>query len=196
MSAFLQCDTALFELLNGQWTCRFLDVVMPVLTDFDHWRVPVILLVLVGLTRGGGNTRVKLLFAVLAVAATDQLSSTVAKSLFARARPFDVLVGVRQLVDAHGYSFPSSHAANTFAAGTFLALRFPRWRPVLVIPVLVAYSRVYVGVHYPSDVLGGAALGAGIGWFFTLLERLARLRIERFFVRRRRRREEPQSGED
>ena len=91
----------------------------------------------------------------------------------------------------HGHSFPSSHAANTFAAGTFLALRFPRWRPVLAIPVLVAYSRVYVGVHYPSDVFGGAALGAGVGWFFTLLERVARLRVEQFFVRRRRRREEP-----
>ena len=196
MSTILQWDTALFELLNTQWTCRLLDVVMPFLTDFDHWRVPVILLVLVGLTRGGGDTRVGLLFAVLAVAATDQLSSSVAKSIFARARPFDVLQNVRQLVDAHGYSFPSSHAANTFAAGTFLSLRFPRWRPVLVIPVLVAYSRVYVGVHYPSDVLGGAILGAGMGWFFTLLERVARLRIERFFVRRRRRRENQDAPED
>lgn len=186
MSGLLATDTALFELLNGQWTCRLLDVVMPALTDFDTWRVPVILLVLVGVARGRGDTRVGLLFAVLAVAATDQLSSSVAKSLFARARPFDVLPQVRQLVDAHGYSFPSSHAANTFAAGTFLALRFPRWRPVLVIPALVAYSRVYVGVHYPADVLGGALLGAGMGWFFTLLERVARLRVERFFVRRRR----------
>ncbi len=196
MSTILQWDSALFELLNAQWTCRLLDIVMPFLTDFDHWRVPVILLVLVSLTRGGGDTRVGLLFAVLAVAATDQLSSTVAKSLFARARPFDVLAGVRQLVDAHGYSFPSSHAANTFAAGTFLALRFPRWRPVLVIPVLVSYSRIYVGVHYPSDVLGGAVLGAGMGWFFTLFERVARLRIEQFFVRRRRRREKSEAPED
>jgi membrane-associated phospholipid phosphatase len=60
---------------------------------------------------------------------------------------------------------------------------------VLVIPALVAYSRVYVGVHYPADVLGGALLGAGVGWFFTLLEQVARLRVERFFVRRRRRKE-------
>jgi undecaprenyl-diphosphatase len=183
MSAFLDLDVRLFVLLNMEWTSPLLDVVMPYLTDFDHWRIPVILVLLAFLAKGGTETRMGILFAVLAVVAADQLSSSGIKPLFERARPFDVIEGARKLSGAHGYAFPSSHAANTFAAGIFLALRFRHWWPILGIPVLVSYSRVYVGVHYPSDVAAGALLGAAVGAFFVLIDRATRLRLERFLNR-------------
>jgi undecaprenyl-diphosphatase len=62
-------------------------------------------------------------------------------------------------------SFPSGHAATSFAGATMLALLVPRLAPALyLLAVAVAFSRVYVGVHYPLDVVAGAALGAAIGW--------------------------------
>lgn len=62
-------------------------------------------------------------------------------------------------------SFPSGHAATSFAGATMLALLVPRLAPALyVLAIGIAFSRVYVGVHYPLDVLAGAVLGAAIGW--------------------------------
>lgn len=188
VTTLLALDRQLFLLVNREWTHPVLDAVMKTVTDFDLWRVPLILVLLVVLARGRTDTRLAILFAVLAVAVTDQLVASGVKPIFHRARPFDVLEDVRKLVGAHDWSFPSAHAANTFAAGVFLALRFRRLAPILVLPALVAYSRVYVGVHWPSDVVAGAALGAGVGASFFLIERAARVRIRR---RRARGRTEP-----
>ena len=185
MEWIVDWDVRLFVLLNQTWVSPAMDWAMPILTDFDHWRIPVIVLILLFMARGNTATRIGLLFAVLAVVAADQISSSGIKPLFERDRPFKVMEDVRKLVGAHGYSFPSSHAANTFAAGDFLALRFRRWWPILLLPVLVGYSRVYVGVHYPLDVAGGALLGGAIAALFVLIDRASRIRLERFRMRRR-----------
>ncbi len=179
MTALLALDRRLFDLINGAWTHPVLDAVMVTVTDFDPWRVPLILLLLALLAKGRTETRVAVLLAILAVACADQVSSALMKSLVHRERPFHEVEGVRKLVGAYGWSFPSSHAANSFAAGTFLALRFRRFRPILALSALVAYSRVYVGVHWPSDVLAGAALGAAIGAAFHALDRTLRTRAAR-----------------
>jgi undecaprenyl-diphosphatase len=174
--ALLHFDERLFVLLNQVWTAPFLDKWMPILTDFDHWRIPVIGAVLIALVKGSRDVRIAMLLAVVAVASADQIAVNVIKPRFERIRPSEALAGTRQLVDAHDSSFPSAHAANTFAAGTFLAVRFPRMIPILVIPAVVSYSRVYVGVHYPLDVLAGGALGATIGGVLAALERALRSR--------------------
>ncbi len=179
MTALLALDRRLFDLVNGVWTHPVLDAVMVAVTDFDPWRVPLILLLLVVLAKGRTETRLAVLFAILAVACADQIVASALKQLFPRERPFHVVEDVRKLVGAHGLSFPSAHAANSFAAGTFLALRFRRFRPILALSALIAYSRVYVGVHWPTDAAAGAALGAAIGAGFFALDRAARLRVAR-----------------
>jgi undecaprenyl-diphosphatase len=101
-----------------------------------------------------------LLLTLIAVAVADWTSIAL-KALFDRPRPPLRYPEPKTLVPLpHDASFPSGHAATSFAAATMLSFAFPRWTPAfLVLAAAVAFSRVYVGVHYPLDVIGGAALG-------------------------------------
>jgi len=91
-----------------------------------------------------------------------ELVADVLKAVIPRARPH-----VHALVPRpHSHSFPSGHATTSFACATVLALLIPRLAlPLFVLAAAIAWSRVYVGVHFPLDVLAGAGLGLGIGAF-------------------------------
>ena len=100
-----------------------------------------------------------------AVVATSGTVSAL-KALVGRVRPCDALGWCTPILVASpgGGSFPSGHAAGSFAFAAFVTMRSPRWAPLaLAYAALVAWSRCVLGVHYPSDVVGGAFLGAAIG---------------------------------
>jgi undecaprenyl-diphosphatase len=103
---------------------------------------------------------------VVTVFLTDQVSAHIMKSLFDRVRPCNALTGVLTPDDKpSSFSFPSSHATNMGGSMTFLALAYPPWAWFCVLfAFLVGLSRIYLGVHYPSDVLGGWVLGVFLGW--------------------------------
>jgi undecaprenyl-diphosphatase len=111
---------------------------------------------------------------VLAVAIADWSTMGI-KALVDRERPSAHFAQPKTLVPApHDPSFPSGHAATSFAAATVLAFAFPRLAPALfVLAAAVAFSRVYVGVHYPLDVIGGAVVGVVLA---IALRRLVRVR--------------------
>ncbi|MBM3318975.1 MAG: phosphatase PAP2 family protein, partial [Candidatus Eisenbacteria bacterium] len=142
--------------LRGPW----LDAFFTTLTNGRLFVGPLLALALLILWRGGAAGRWWVLAMAVAILLTDQLSSAVVKPLVGRTRPCFAVAEVEALVrQARSASFPSSHAANSFGVATLLWLGFPRWRwAALALASLVSFSRIYVGVHYPSDVLAGAAL--------------------------------------
>ena len=100
----------------------------------------------------------------LAVWSADLLALGL-KAAVGRPRPPDAVPGLDALMAAGGSSFPSGHAATSFAGLVVLGAAVPRLLPLIVpLALAVAFSRVYVGVHYPTDVLAGAVLGAVVGW--------------------------------
>ncbi len=114
---------------------------------------------------GGIRGRLFLLALVLALLVTDPLLVNNLKKLVDRERPFLVLENVRCLAGKGGSgSFPSAHAANWFAAAAVALIYYRRsWRFMVPLASVVAVSRVYNGVHFPSDILAGALIGAGSG---------------------------------
>jgi undecaprenyl-diphosphatase len=98
------------------------------------------------------------------------------KGWIGRPRPFEVLTGLNLLLKADGSSFPSGHTAMAFMAQTLLSYSFKKWRIALIIfALLVGFSRIYAGVHYPLDVLGGIVVGIGVGYALLAIARLSKI---------------------
>jgi undecaprenyl-diphosphatase len=138
----------------------------------------VIVAVAIGLRRRSGLLGTVTLALVVAVAsfAADAASFGV-KDLFQRARPFETHPQIHPLYVVHSSSFPAGHAATAFAGATVLAYVVPRLAWLLyLIAAAIGFSRVYVGVHYPTDVVGGAVIGVLVGGAVMLALRAARNR--------------------
>ena len=89
------------------------------------------------------------------------------KRIIQRERPFDKYAFIEKRDDGGGYSFPSGHTASAFYTATSLSIAYPKW--YVIVPTYlwassVAWARMYQGVHYPTDVLAGAVVGAGSAW--------------------------------
>ncbi len=163
----LELDAAVFRLLNGTLHHPLLDAIFPFVTTQENWYPVLGGLFFAMIIWGGRRGRMAAAMLVVAIALADQLSCTVLKPLVGRVRPCNALPAeeVRLLVrGSKALAFPSAHAANSFAMATVATWRFRRLAPLFfLIAAAVAYSRVYVGVHYPLDVIGGAILGVAVG---------------------------------
>ena len=152
-------DAQLFEALRG-WHAPWLDLVMSVVTISGIMGGIWQLLALIGMTRARWRAAAwrTLLTVWLALAIVDG----VAKPLFNRTRPGVSPASTRTLAPASDTSsFPSGHATSAVAGAIAVSRMWPAGRAAWwTLAVLIAYSRVYIGHHYPSDVVGGAILGA------------------------------------
>jgi undecaprenyl-diphosphatase len=163
-------DTWGFLLINRVLQHPVLDVLMPILNAKPYYLLPAAATILTLALRGGRRMRILLIVCAAAVALSDQGANLI-KDAVQRTRPCHVIPEVHLLAGcAHSPAFPSNHASNMFMVATMAWLEFRRWRWILpALAAMLAYSRVYVGVHYPSDVMGGALLGAAIGWACTTM---------------------------
>lgn len=164
-------DSTAFRLVNDGMANPVFDLLLPFLTEVRNFYVPYAILFIFLIWKGGRRGVQCALLLAIAVAIADPLSSRVIKEEVLRLRPCHVLDAVRLLVPCGaGKSFPSSHAVNNFAAAIIIGYFFPKSLPyALAFAAVIAFSRVYVGVHYPGDVLGGAMIGAGVAGIVLLI---------------------------
>ncbi len=164
-------DTQLFLFLNGIHS-PFWDNVMWWISGKKEW-IPLYLILLAALIyRFKRKTLVILIFVALAITLSDQLAVRLFKDVFHRLRPChnpDIQSMVHILRNHCGglYGFISNHAANTFCLAAYLTHifrnRYFSWF-MYVWAAIVSYSRIYLGVHYPGDIIGGALFGILVGW--------------------------------
>jgi undecaprenyl-diphosphatase len=108
---------------------------------------------------------------VIVVLAIEIVTVMLWKELVARPRPYEAIANVHFLYTQLDFSFPSGHAAGAFALATVLGARVKKLLlPLAALASAVAFGRVYIGVHYPLDVLAGAVLGITIGYFVSRLD--------------------------
>jgi undecaprenyl-diphosphatase len=172
----LKADHWLFNRINQQWTNNFFDEILPFLRQAEFW-LPFYLFLLVFATL---NFRTKGWWWALTLIMTgvigDLVSSHLIKEMVFRFRPCrDPLLAdqVRTLVlyCPQSSSFVSSHACNHFAASVFIFMTLkhisPWWGVIFLWAFSISYAQVYVGVHFPLDVICGGLVGGGIGYLMA-----------------------------
>lgn len=169
MVDILQYDRQLFELINTHWSNDFFDILLPLFREKLVWAPFYVFLLAYALVNLGTKRWYFILFLFGTVALSDLTSSELIKKSIQRHRPCQEIANFDQInVRVHcgsGFSFTSSHAANHFAIALFLVFtvfRQTKWVkfPLVLWAFTISYAQVYVGVHYPLDILGGTIVGA------------------------------------
>ncbi|MCX6152094.1 MAG: phosphatase PAP2 family protein [Ignavibacteriales bacterium] len=168
---FYSIDVTIFYFINQTLANPFFDKFFVFITEVKNWYIAFVILWLICFFKGGRLGKVAAIGSIFLVIVSDQFSSFFVKNLVERIRPCNILPGVRDLTGcSSSFSFPSSHAVNNFAAAVFFYKFFPTLKWILfIVATLIAFSRVYVGRHYPSDIVGGAIIGAAIGYVMAFL---------------------------
>ncbi len=178
-TGILEWDRSLFIKLNSEWTNPFFDAVLPWLRNASTWAPLYLFLFFFVVMNFKSKAVWWILLFVVTIALTDMTGTYVFKHTIERFRPCrdpEMIPYVRLLLKqcGGGYSFVSNHAANHFGMATFFYISFrkiiPRWAWIgFILAALVCYAQVYVGLHYPLDVLGGAVLGLLLGGLTGLI---------------------------
>ena len=174
MEAFLQVEEDILMFFQECVRNPVLDVIMKAVTFLGDkgwfWiLLSVVLLAIPASRRTGLSCCVSCIFDVLLV-------NVLIKNIVARVRPYEIFEELTYIVKMpDDYSFPSGHSAISFAVAVVLFIRMPKkvGIPALVLASLIAVSRLYVGVHYPSDVICGIVIGIGCAILACLIVKLA-----------------------
>jgi undecaprenyl-diphosphatase len=169
-----KADQALFEQINGHWTNTFFDSLLPWMRTSEHWFAFYIALVGYLFYKWGWKAWKWLLTVAITVALSDQVSSFIFKPFVHRLRPCNdpaLLNKVNLLIGTcpSSFSFTSSHAANHFSLAMFVFMSlqplFKKYTYLFFVWAgIISYAQIYVGVHYPLDILAGTLIGLLMGY--------------------------------
>ncbi|MBK5270265.1 MAG: phosphatase PAP2 family protein [Bacteroidia bacterium] len=171
-------DKWLFIQINSHGANPFFDVIMPFLRNPPYWAPLYLFMLVFVLVNFKSKGLWWAVFFIATVSLTDMIGTNIFKYGFQRIRPCnnpDLLTHLRLLVRCpSGYGFVSNHAANHFGMATFLFITFrhlfKNWMWLAFLWAgSIAYAQVYVGIHYPFDIVGGTALGIVFGTFTGLI---------------------------
>lgn len=183
LETIIEWDKELFLFLNQLHT-PFWDVIMSFASAKYTWSPFYLIIILFIGWKYRWKTAGILIFIAITITLTDQISVNIVKEFFQRARPCNnpEIANLTHIVEGcgGGYAFVSAHATNVFGGATFVSKIYKHKYMTIIMVIwatLVAYSRIYLGVHYPADIIGGAVLGLIIGTFtaygYALFEQYA-----------------------
>lgn len=158
-------ELRILDFIRERLACPFLDALMPIITSLANggiiWIITAVVLLIFKKTRKTGFS------VALALICGLIIGNLLLKNLVGRIRPYDLNEGVELLIARlSDYSFPSGHTLASFESATVLMIRDKRLGiPALILAIIIAFSRLYLYVHYPTDVLAGIILGIFIGVF-------------------------------
>ena len=167
-----QIDRSILYFINDTLSNQIFDLFFTTITNEHLWAIPVLIGLLALIVRGGKRGKIAAVLVLIAASATDATVVEIIKPAIGRLRPSHALEDTINLLVPKGgrYGFVSAHAANIFAGTTVLSYFYKQWKkPLLFLAFSVALSRVYVGVHYPGDVLFGGLFGYGMAWVIITL---------------------------
>lgn len=175
----LDVEFSILDFIQNQFRTPFGDFVMPLISKLGNGGI--IWLVLSGLLCVFPKYRKAGVTMLTALALDVLLCNVMLKPLVGRMRPFTVNTGVELLINApKDFSFPSGHTAASFAAAfALLFVKNKLWIPSMILASLIAFSRLYLYVHYPTDVLAGILLGLIVGVAANVICRLAEPHIKK-----------------
>lgn len=163
MNRIVEFDIAVLDFIREHFSCAFLDAIVPPISFLGNggliFIVAAVLMVFWKRTRKtGAMTGAALIFGLL-------ICNLFLKPLVARIRPFDLVEGISVIINKpNDYSFPSGHTTAAFELATVWMLRDKRFGvPALVFAFVMAFTRMYLYVHYPTDIIGGMIIGIVCG---------------------------------
>lgn len=163
-------DLTVLYFFNHTLSSPALDRFFSIITNVNNWYITYIVVLGIAFFKGGKRGKIAVILTLFLIVVTDQFGHQVLKEIIGRIRPCNTLPDIITPLGCSGtLSFPSNHALNNFAAAMFFYRLYPNLKWVLFITAaLVALSRVYLGLHYPSDIFGGAIIGLGFGQLFAM----------------------------
>ena len=162
LNFFQSVDFNLIIWIHQYFSNTLFDIFMPFITNKNNWTLPIIGLIVVLGFFSGQRGKLALTILIISLSFTDAICAQILKPFFERIRPSHLNIEEINLLISKGgkWSMPSNHAANMFSLAIVLSYFYKKYKPLLLLlAILISFSRVYVGVHFLGDVIVGGCIG-------------------------------------